>query len=94
MFSINHYCDTDDFIVTGKSEEILQEKVKPVIRAFLSQRGLNLSGEKTRITRIKRPSGYEIAIFEPLVTNNGAFLQPKRQREVGLTSSIWSIWPR
>ena len=43
----------DDFIVTGKSEKILQEKVKPVIRAFLSQRGLNLSGEKTRITRIE-----------------------------------------
>ena len=43
----------DDFIVTGKSEEILQKKVKPVIRAFLSQRGLNLSGEKTRITRIE-----------------------------------------
>jgi RNA-directed DNA polymerase len=43
----------DDFIVTGKSKEILQEKVKPAIRSFLSQRGLNLSGEKTRITRIE-----------------------------------------
>jgi RNA-directed DNA polymerase len=43
----------DDFIVTGKSKEILQGKVKPAIRAFLSQRGLNLSGEKTRITRIE-----------------------------------------
>jgi RNA-directed DNA polymerase len=43
----------DDFIVTGKSKEILQQKVKPAIRAFLSQRGLNLSGEKTRITRIE-----------------------------------------
>jgi len=43
----------DDFIVTGKSKEILQAKVKPVIRGFLSQRGLNLSGEKTRIARIE-----------------------------------------
>ena len=43
----------DDFIVTGKSKEILQDKVKPAIRGFLSQRGLNLSGEKTRITRIE-----------------------------------------
>jgi RNA-directed DNA polymerase len=43
----------DDLIVTGKSKEILQEKVKPAIRVFLSQRGLNLSGEKTRITRIE-----------------------------------------
>jgi RNA-directed DNA polymerase len=43
----------DDFIVTGKSKEILQDKVRPAIRSFLSQRGLNLSGEKTRITRIE-----------------------------------------
>ena len=42
----------DDFIVTGKSKEILQGKVKPAILNFLSQRGLNLSGEKTRIARI------------------------------------------
>lgn len=43
----------DDFIVTGESKQILQQKVKPAIRSFLSQRGLNLSGEKTRITRIE-----------------------------------------
>ena len=43
----------DDFIVTGKSKEILQDKVKPAIHSFLSQRGLNLSGEKTRIARIE-----------------------------------------
>jgi RNA-directed DNA polymerase len=43
----------DDFIVTGESKQILQQKVKPAIRCFLSQRGLNLSGEKTRITRIE-----------------------------------------
>jgi RNA-directed DNA polymerase len=43
----------DDFVVTGESKEILQDKVKPVICSFLSQRGLNLSGEKTRITRIE-----------------------------------------
>ena len=43
----------DDFIVTGKSKEIFQQKVKPAIRSFLSQRGLNLSGEKTRIAWIK-----------------------------------------
>jgi RNA-directed DNA polymerase len=43
----------DDFMVTGESKQILQEKVKPAIRSFLSQRGLNLSGEKTRITTIE-----------------------------------------
>ena len=43
----------DDFVVTGESKEILQEKVLPAIQEFLTQRGLNLSGEKTKITRIE-----------------------------------------
>jgi RNA-directed DNA polymerase len=43
----------DDFIVTGDSKQTLQKKVKPAIRRFLSQRGLNLSGEKTQISRIE-----------------------------------------
>ena len=43
----------DDFIVTADSKEILQDRVKPAIRDFLKERGLNLSGEKTRITRIE-----------------------------------------
>lgn len=43
----------DDFIVTGVSKDILLETVKPVIGHFLSQRGLNLSEEKTRITSIE-----------------------------------------
>ena len=43
----------DDFVVTGESKEILEEKVMPVIYAFLKERGLHLSGEKTNITRIE-----------------------------------------
>jgi RNA-directed DNA polymerase len=43
----------DDFIVTGESKEILQEKVIPAIGSLLEERGLNLSEEKTRITRIE-----------------------------------------
>ena len=44
----------DDFVVTGESKEILREKVIPAIQEFLIQRGLNLSREKTNITRIEK----------------------------------------
>lgn len=44
------YCD--DFIVTGCSEELLIEQVRPCIEKFLSERGLILSPHKTRITHI------------------------------------------
>jgi RNA-directed DNA polymerase len=42
----------DDFIITGKSKEILENEVKPLVTEFLKQRGLQLSERKTRITHI------------------------------------------
>jgi len=43
----------DDFIVTGKSERILENNVRPAVERFLCERGPELSPEKTRITYIK-----------------------------------------
>jgi RNA-directed DNA polymerase len=42
----------DDFICTAKTQEVLQDKVLPVIIKFLKERGLELSLEKTKITHI------------------------------------------
>lgn len=42
----------DDFIITGASKEVLETKVKPAVVAFLKERGLELSEEKTHITHI------------------------------------------
>ena len=42
----------DDFIVTGESKEFLENEVLPIIRAFMAERGLQLSEEKTIITHI------------------------------------------
>lgn len=50
---INFVRYADDFIVTGKSKTILETKVKPAIEAFLAERGLELSQEKTVIAHIK-----------------------------------------
>ncbi len=42
----------DDFVITGVSKEVLEEIVKPKVEAFLNERGLRLSQEKTKITHI------------------------------------------
>jgi len=42
----------DDFIVTANSEEIARE-IRDMIVAFLKERGLELSDDKTLITNIK-----------------------------------------
>jgi len=49
---INVCTYADDFIVTGATKEVLERKVKPTVEAFLKERGLALSQEKTRITHI------------------------------------------
>ena len=50
---VNFVRYADDFIVTGESREILENGVLPIIREFLSERGLELSEEKTVITPIE-----------------------------------------
>jgi RNA-directed DNA polymerase len=42
----------DDFIVTASERTLLESVVVPTIVAFLAERGLELSAEKTRITHI------------------------------------------
>jgi len=42
----------DDFIITGSSSELLETEVKPLVIAFLQERGLTLSPAKTTITHI------------------------------------------
>ena len=42
----------DDFVVLGRTETVLKDQVQPVIEAFLKERGLELSKEKTKLTRI------------------------------------------
>jgi RNA-directed DNA polymerase len=49
---VNVVVYADDFIITGVSKEVLVKKVKPAVTAFLRERGLELSAEKTTITHI------------------------------------------
>jgi RNA-directed DNA polymerase len=51
----------DDFIITANSKELLEYKIKPKVEAFLKERGLELSQEKTKITNIE--DGFEFLGF-------------------------------
>jgi RNA-directed DNA polymerase len=42
----------DDFVTTGRTKELLEDKVQPVVESFLAERGLLLSATKTHITHI------------------------------------------
>lgn len=43
----------DDFIITGRTKELLEHEVKPLVESFLRERGLELSAEKTKITHVE-----------------------------------------
>jgi RNA-directed DNA polymerase len=50
--SVNFVRYADDFIITGKTKELLEMEVKPLVENFLNERGLELSAEKTKVTNI------------------------------------------
>ena len=45
--------DLPYFIITGVTRELLEQEIRPLVEAFLSERGLSLSPEKTRIVHIE-----------------------------------------
>jgi RNA-directed DNA polymerase len=51
---VNFVRYADDFIVTGATQELREQKVKPALTAFLHPRGLELSEQKTVITHISK----------------------------------------
>jgi len=51
-YKINFVRYADDFIITGRTKELLRENVLPLVKEFLKERGLQLSEEKTLITHI------------------------------------------
>ncbi len=62
----------DDFVITGISKEVLDEIIKPWVEAFLAERGLQLSGEKTRITHVDE--GFDFLGWNFRKYTNGKFL--------------------
>ena len=85
---VNFVRYADDFIVTGATKEILEEGVLPLIEGFLTERGLTLSKEKTKITHIE--DGFDFLgqnvrkykgalIIKPAKKNVQAFLDKARE---------------
>ncbi|MFC7518926.1 group II intron reverse transcriptase/maturase [Herbaspirillum sp. GCM10030257] len=42
----------DDWVITSTSKELLENEIKPLVREFLAERGLELSEEKTKVTHV------------------------------------------
>src|SRR5260370_27947838 len=76
---INFVRFADDFIVTGKSEEVLENEVKPLVEQFMKERGLALSQEKTLVTHIE--NGFDF-LGQHLRKYNGKLLIKPSKKNV------------
>lgn len=79
----------DDFIITGRSKELLGEKVKPLIEAFLAERGLRLSKVKTRITHIDE--GFDFLGFNIRKYKRRLLIKPTKESQKALLKKIRTI---
>jgi len=78
---VNFVRYADDFIITGRSKELLENDVMPVVREFLQERGLTLSEEKTKITHISE--GFDFLGFNVRKYSNGTLLIKPTKESLG-----------
>lgn len=68
----------DDFVITGNSKELLENEVKPLVETFLSERGLELSKEKTQITHIE--NGFNFLGMNIRKYNGKLLIKPEKTK--------------
>lgn len=76
----------DDFIITGASKEILENKVKPILVEFFQERGLELSEEKTVITHVSE--GFDFLGFNVRKYNGTLLTKPSKKSVKKLTEKV------
>jgi len=86
---VNTVIYADDFIITGATKEILEQKVKPIIVGFLKERGLELSKEKTIITHIDQ--GFDFLGHNVRKYNGKLLIKPTKKNVQGFLTNIRSI---
>ena len=67
----------DDFIITAENKEMLENQIKPAVKSFLQERGLELSAEKTKITHIN--DGFNFLGFNIRKYRNKLIIKPARE---------------
>jgi RNA-directed DNA polymerase len=86
---VNFVRYADDFIVTGKSKRLLEVHVRPAVEAFLAERGLTLSAEKTMITHIKDGFTFLGQTFRK--TGNVLHVTPAKEGVLALTRKVGTL---
>lgn len=79
----------DDFIVTANSQALLESIVKPTIEHFLSQRGLELSPQKTCLSHIEE--GFDFLGFNVRKYSGKLLIKPAKKNIQSFLENIREI---
>ena len=88
-FKVNLTRYADDFIITADSKKVIEEEMLPFVRSFLSERGLVLSEEKTKITHIDQ--GFDFLGFNIRKYNGKLLIKPSKERVKKFLAKIRTI---
>ncbi len=86
---VNFVRYADDFVITGSSKELLEDRVKPLVRGFLKSRGLELSEEKTRITHVVE--GFDFLGWNVRRYENKLLITPSKENVKGFLRKMRKI---
>jgi len=89
VHKVNFVRYADDFIVTGKSKELLEQKVKPVIIRFLKERDLTLSEEKTKVTHIE--DGFDFLGQNVRKYNGKLLIKPSKKNVINFLEKVRKV---
>jgi RNA-directed DNA polymerase len=79
----------DDFIITGRSKELLEYEVKPLVTEFFKARGLELSPEKTKITHIDK--GFDFLGQNVRKYKGKLLIKPSRKNVKNLLDNVRGV---
>ena len=79
----------DDFIITGRSRELLELEVLPRLKKFLEERGLALSEEKTLITHIDQ--GFDFLRFNIRKYKGKLLTMPQKKKVNSFTQKVYKV---
>src|SRR6266446_3720787 len=86
---VNFVRYADDFLITGASKELLEKEVKPLVERFMSERGLELSPEKTVITHIEE--GFDFLGQNVRKYNGKMLIRPSKKNVTAFLDKVRNI---
>lgn len=79
----------DDFVITGRTKELLENEVLPISAAHLKERGWELSAEKTKITHLE--TGFDFLGGNLRQYNGKLLIKPSKKNVLAFLAKIRNV---